>query len=776
MGRALLAPWIVVGGHVLMALVVIAMAAPNGQSLTEGTVVTNPALGLTLALAFGVLINVLAGRSLDEGLRRMFSRSARAPATDGIVVAPGKTGRPQVVKVEAGPEPLDAPAEPGEPQELQTPDLPGRIALGAVLIAGGAAGAALIGLARPDPAWLWIAAALVGPMLLVSVWPAAWPGLAMAAAVWPTVVSGSGAAWPGIAGAVFLVTIGMRLVRAPVPVRLRDLGLGAGLFALFGWVVTAAGLAGFWLEPLAALDTVAGGKGPQDAGLLWLAFLLPLAALPLLASAGQAGAKALVIQSGFGALAALAAAGVLQVVRTAPEYGVATLLDAVAGLELAPVVSFGLTVIVDAASDSVIPLVLAPLALLWRVDDELPWRRWLWPALIVCAAPVVLASASQAPAAAYAGVVLGILWVTWAQAGRRRPGVPVQPVAITVALRAGLVGLAALVLILPSWFGDRTLGVLGSVQSLAAAAQARTEQWGSVLERQSQDPWRPAGAGLGQGVYVVRGYRVNPAGSARWLLINDGAKTYVEARGGRSLSLTQTVPAPELKDVRLSARVKVSAKVDLLVRLCPSVERKGSMPRAVCLAGMQTVSPADDWRPVSLELKAPDTQPDDSPAPSRLSQLQIWLIQPGASLLLDDLSLSASDRALSLANGSFDAGMLDWQVLPALSREPWAGNPWLALYVEAGLAGAVLFVLMVGYVSLRMLGRQGVGDAFPPPVIGALIAFVCAGLSSQFFNRPEQGFVIMLLLVLTLCSSPSLHALAGRGRRRRRRRALLLHG
>ena len=135
----------------------------------------------------------------------------------------------------------------------------------------------------------------------------------------------------------------------------------------------------------------------------------------------------------------------------------------------------------------------------------------------------------------------------------------------------------------------------------------------------------------------------------------------------------------------------------------------------------------------------------------RLAFFAMAVESPGGKIEIDNVSLFGPDGRNLLANGDFAEGMSRWFSTSDRLHLPWhIKNIGLNVLFDQGVAGLLLFVLLVGGALWRLTAGKARAHPMAPFMAAALAGFLVVGLFDSLLDVPRVAFLFFLLVLASL--------------------------
>lgn len=266
--------------------------------------------------------------------------------------------------------------------------------------------------------------------------------------------------------------------------------------------------------------------------------------------------------------------------------------------------------------------------------------------------------------------------------------------------------------------------------------------------------------GKGLGRYPANNFLVgdpkNRPGDYR--LQQQGDNGYLTLTGGLLLSgenqlvrVSQRIAVPGLP-VRVTGRVRTSTDAALQFEIC----EKHLLYHLGCLKGAKTIRGAPEkWQAFDLALEGGGLSRGPIYAP-RLIAFSMALDSLGGKADLDQIALRGPDGLDLLANGDFSDGLAHWFFSSDKNHLPWhMKNLFLHVLFEQGLAGLLVWTLLVAGALLRLGIGRAAAHPLAPVMAASLTGFLVVGLFDSLLDVPRVAmlFYLLVLAAWTLASA-----------------------
>ncbi len=237
-----------------------------------------------------------------------------------------------------------------------------------------------------------------------------------------------------------------------------------------------------------------------------------------------------------------------------------------------------------------------------------------------------------------------------------------------------------------------------------------------------------------------------------------GVNRFVTLRGpvtrkelGGQYALTQRVDAVSAGRYRVSLDVRVQRETDLYLAVC----ERHLLYDGACQAAFVRVVPdktagKTSWQALMLPLTGPALTGGAWYAP-RLRMFSLSVANAGGIADFDNVRLIGPQRQPLLENSHFSKGLAHW--FPAAQGYflPWhIDNLFLEVLIERGLAGLLLFAVLMAYALGALIFGRARALASSPYLAASLCAALLVGLVSSLMDVPRVAFLLYLLTLYSI--------------------------
>lgn len=156
------------------------------------------------------------------------------------------------------------------------------------------------------------------------------------------------------------------------------------------------------------------------------------------------------------------------------------------------------------------------------------------------------------------------------------------------------------------------------------------------------------------------------------------------------------------------------------------------------------------WQRLAVQLSGDELGLSPWYAP-RLGMLGISVLSPAVAVDFHNISLMAADRKELLTNGDFSRGLAQWFPTSQYYFLPWhIDSLYLEILIERGMAGLLVFAVLVMWALMRLLSGPGKVLALSPYLAASLIGALAVGAVSSMMDVPRVAFLLFLLVFFAL--------------------------
>ncbi len=334
-------------------------------------------------------------------------------------------------------------------------------------------------------------------------------------------------------------------------------------------------------------------------------------------------------------------------------------------------------------------------------------------------------------------IVLGLtLWV----ASRRLSGGITRFVVFAV-IGAGLVGAAAVPFMSGSFLAKR-------FETVEKDKDIRFDHWARSLDMRDDDIIsRLFGMGPGRfpAIYNAKHDDKVPLGQIR--LGEDGGKSYVRMTAGNSVYLSQFVRVKPNRTYTLKAKVRsTNPKAVLTMPIC----EKWIVDSFTCVwTSLKVGDTGGAWVEIATKIrsgKLAEGQGSLGWVTTRPVKFTLYYAHAGAPIDVTDLSLVTQRGRNLIENPDFQRGLDSWY-MTVDDHLPWhIKNVFVSMLFEQGYVGLILFVGLIGFVAVRLLGQVLSYDRYSAVLLASFTGFFVVGIIDSPFDTPRLVLLFYLLL------------------------------
>lgn len=156
------------------------------------------------------------------------------------------------------------------------------------------------------------------------------------------------------------------------------------------------------------------------------------------------------------------------------------------------------------------------------------------------------------------------------------------------------------------------------------------------------------------------------------------------------------------------------------------------------------------WQTMSAPLVGPPLTVGRWYAP-RMGVFSMTVLGAGSATELDNVSLRGADRAEQLRNGEFGQQLAHWLPIAKNHFLPWhIDNLYLEVLIERGLAGLLVFFILIGFAVWSLCFGPGRGLTIAPFLLASLAGAMTVGLVSSIMDVPRVAFLLLLLALFSI--------------------------
>lgn len=220
---------------------------------------------------------------------------------------------------------------------------------------------------------------------------------------------------------------------------------------------------------------------------------------------------------------------------------------------------------------------------------------------------------------------------------------------------------------------------------------------------------------------------------------------------GGLYGLTQRVGIVPGELYRVGLDVRVLETTDVYLQVC---ERHLLYERD-CQAALLRIHPArTPWQRLVVPLQGGVFTQSAWYAP-RLGMFSLSVVNQGGAADFDHVSLIGPGRNELLLNGDFSQGLARWFPAAQYYFLPWhIDNLYLELLIERGVAGLLLFSLLILCALWHLVLGAGRGLALSPYLVASLCGALLVGLFGSLMDVPRVAFLFYLLVFFSIQPRP----------------------
>jgi energy-coupling factor transporter transmembrane protein EcfT len=166
------------------------------------------------------------------------------------------------------------------------------------------------------------------------------------------------------------------------------------------------------------------------------------------------------------------------------------------------------------------------------------------------------------------------------------------------------------------------------------------------------------------------------------------------------------------------------------------------------MGALGAIGAQGSWQRLSLSLRGAGLQLDEAVLP-RSAVLSVAVFEPGVHMDIRQLQLIDPTGQPLVANADFSRGTAHWFPSAGSYYLPWhVDNLYLELLIERGLAGLLLFIMLIGAILVRLAGAQANERSEAAMVSAALLGALLLGMVSSVLDTPRVAFLLFFLIFL----------------------------
>jgi len=286
-----------------------------------------------------------------------------------------------------------------------------------------------------------------------------------------------------------------------------------------------------------------------------------------------------------------------------------------------------------------------------------------------------------------------------------------------------------------------------------ADMSARTDHWRQSLALLTTPEEVLLGKGLGRFSATMAAASRPGERPGDYRLLSEGGNGHLALSGGTHmmgwgelLRVSQRVDVPQ-GNTTVRFDVRASQPVALHFEVC----EKHLLYNAGCLIGALPVKALPgQWQTLQLPLSSGTLTRGSWFAPKLLA-FSIGIESNNRRVEVDNLSLIDATGLNLLSNGNFSNGMARWFFTSDRNHLPWhAKNLALHVWIEQGLVGLALLVVLVMGALWRLSVGRAQDHPLAPAITGALVAFLIVGAFDSLLNVPRIAFLFYFFVLLGL--------------------------
>ncbi len=209
--------------------------------------------------------------------------------------------------------------------------------------------------------------------------------------------------------------------------------------------------------------------------------------------------------------------------------------------------------------------------------------------------------------------------------------------------------------------------------------------------------------------------------------------------------LQQTQKKRETRPFIVNLVARAALDTQVMVKVC----EKHLLYEGDCLVRYLTLRNTHGaWQTVSVPLRGGAIRTDQA-AVIRAAVLSITVFTPGANFDIRRFQLTDPAGRALVANADFSNGLAHWFPSAGSYYLPWhIDNLYLELLIERGLAGLVLFALILGAAGARLVAAPHADRPQLAIVAAAIFGALLLGLVSSVLDTPRVAFLLFFLIFL----------------------------
>jgi hypothetical protein len=216
---------------------------------------------------------------------------------------------------------------------------------------------------------------------------------------------------------------------------------------------------------------------------------------------------------------------------------------------------------------------------------------------------------------------------------------------------------------------------------------------------------------------------------------------------GGLYALTQRVELVAGGNYRVILTIRADADTTVLLKVC----EKHLLYEGECQAGYFRLRPSiAEWQRLVLPLSG-DAMPSGAAMMPRSGVFSISVVDPGAAIDIQKVQLVGANKKVLLENSDFLHGMAYWFPSASTYYQPWhMDNLYLEVLIERGVAGLLLFGLLVLYAMRALVFALVAGQCIVPYFAASLGGVLLSGVVISLMDAPRVAFLLYLLMFFAI--------------------------
>lgn len=384
-------------------------------------------------------------------------------------------------------------------------------------------------------------------------------------------------------------------------------------------------------------------------------------------------------------------------------------------------------------------LVMAlPFVVLWAWQRRCLMVTLTTIALYALGAYSVMVTFSRAGQAAFALVtvmlILGFLF--FVMRGRMR----FLSSLSAMVLIAGI----ALVVAWPIFTGKFSQSRFATVERDIAT---RTDHWSDTLNIIRTKNTLLFGSGLGTFPSAYFWHSTTSSRPSTYTFADEDGNTFLRLGSGESLYFEQIVAIEPRQQYKL--RINLRSQMPEAALTVPLCEKALLYSFECSWSTIRLKTQPGKWAYHEIEMSTNSFNSVNKPF-NRPVKLILYNGKPGTTVDIDNVSLIGADGNDLIRNGDFTDGMSHWFFSTDDHLSWHIKNLFLHVFFEQGWFGLFCFMILMGYVLVKLSKRVWQGDPLSTVLSTSLIAFITIGMVDSLIDEPRLAFLFYLLLMTGL--------------------------